>query len=228
MNKSRFILTAAASLAMLAAGTAAANAATTNSSANSAPMAIVVNATGGADASQVHMLQITPHPALGKSFRVDSLNSTSQASGLVEQTVVFPDGNKAVVWTTPGATVIPHESNGAPAGMHLNDHSSANASIQPNSTQAYSDPSLPPGYADVWGDYVLQKGNTMAESLSYGPSSATMESGIANEGTGEVDYITVKGGSGSATWQVLVAGNYGAYVGNEGPGTVNYTVYVTA
>lgn len=86
---------------------------------------------------------------------------------------------------------------------------------------------LTSGASHYYGPWYFSPGETVTISISWTPTSSSVDVGLQSVSTGKYYYITCTGGACSHTFQVNVGDNYYVRIRNRGPYTINYSGYIT-
>ena len=86
---------------------------------------------------------------------------------------------------------------------------------------------LDPNQCDCYGPWYFSPGETVTISISWTPTSSTVDVGILSASSGIYYYVPCTGGGCSHTFVVNVGGYYYPCICNEGPDTIHYNGYLT-
>ena len=86
---------------------------------------------------------------------------------------------------------------------------------------------LDPNQCDCYGPWYFSPGETVTISISWTPTSSTVDVGILSASSGIYHYVPCTGGGCSHTFVVNVGGYYYPCICNEGPDTIHYNGYLT-
>ncbi|MEW6446675.1 MAG: hypothetical protein AB1426_01075 [Bacillota bacterium] len=91
----------------------------------------------------------------------------------------------------------------------------------------YIQGTLNPSESDYYGPWYFSPGETVTVSLSWTPTSSSVDVGLQSASTGTYYYVTCTGGACSYTFQINKGDNYYVRLRDRGPDAIYYTGYLT-